>query len=419
LNILHISNTDLPGGRFTGFFMNRTLDPGDHAAMAVWNKRSDQPHVHSLRPPKPGIYWLWANIAKRVDTGLGLEGLTGLAGTLLAQQSYFQGADVIHLQLIQNDAFFSMLSLPRLARMKPVVWTIHDSWPLSGMCIYSFACDKWLAGCRGRCPHPRGHSPIRRRIPALHWHIKNSAYARADLHLVVASNWTLERVKKSPLLNRFPCRLIPFGVDLQAFTPRSKQESRKRLGIAPGQKIIAFRGVRSGSDQYHYKGMRWLKEALERIEPGKLDSLLVFQDGSEFSFLERKFKVHDLGWADGELLVDALCAADLFLMPSVQESFGLMAVEAMACGTPVIACEGTALPEVIRAPRGGLAVPAMNSEALASAMSRLLDDGDLRTKMGQQGRKIAEEEYSFSLYVKRHVQLYNEVIERHKGRMLD
>jgi glycosyltransferase involved in cell wall biosynthesis len=419
LNILHISNTDLPGGRFTGFYMNRVLDPGDRAAMAVWNKRSDRPHVHELRPRKPSRFWLWANIAKRVDTMLGLEGLTGLAGPLLARQSYFHDADVIHLQLVQNDAFFSMLSLPRLARMKPVVWTIHDNWPLSGMCIYSFTCDKWLTGCRGRCPHPRGHSPIRRYIPALHWCIKNSAYARADLHLVVASNWTLERVKKSPLLNRFPCRLIPFGVDLQAFTPRSKQESRKRLGIAPGLKIIAFRGIRSGSDQYHYKGMRWLKEALERIEPGTLDSLLVFQDGSEFAFLEPKFKVLDLGWADSELLIDALCAADLFVMPSLQESFGLMAVEAMACGTPVISCEGTALPEVIHAPHGGLTVPVEDSEALAAAISRLLADDDLRREIGRQGRRIAEEEYSFSLYVKRHVQLYNEVIERHKERMPD
>jgi len=415
LNILHVSNTDLTGGRFTGYYMNGALDHDDHAAMAVWNRLSDLPHCHGLRPPKPSFRWLWANAAKRMDARLGLEGLTGMGGGLLAGKSYFRDSDIIHLQLIQNDAFFSILSLPRLARLKPIVWTIHDNWPFSGMCIYSFECDKWLTGCKGYCPHPRGNSLFRRHIPALHWRIKKKTYDRTDLNLVVASKWTYDRVKKSPLLHHHPCHLIPFGIDLQAFNPRSKQESRRRLGLTPEQKIIAFRGIKSGSDQYLYKGMRWLKEALDLIETRKPTSLLILQDGSEFSCLEPKFKVHNLGWRDGEQLVDALCAADLFVMPSIQESFGLMAVEALACGTPVIVCEGTALPEVIKAPRGGLTVPAKNSEALAAAISQLLGDENMRMKMGQQGRQIAEEEYSFPLYIKRHLQLYKNVIERHKN----
>lgn len=387
--------------------------------MAVWNKLSDQPNIHGLRPLKPSLLWLWANIAKRVDTRLGLDGLTGPGGFILSRRPYFQQADIVHLHLIHNEAFFSILSLPRLARMKPLVWTIHDSWPLTGMCIYSFECDKWLTGCRGRCPHPRGNSLLRHHIPSLHWRIKRRTYDRADLNLVVASKWTHNRVKKSPLLSHLPCHLIPFGIDLQAFAPRSKQESRKRLGLPAEQKFIAFRGVRPESDQYHYKGMRWLKEALDLIEPRKPTSLLIFQDGSDFSCMEPKFKVFDLGWLDGEQLVNALCAADLFVMPSIQESFGLMAVEALACGTPVIVFEGTALPEVIKAPRGGLAVQAMNSESLAATILQLLNDDDLLMKMGQQGRQIAEEEYSFSLYAKRHFQLYKDVVERHKNHLIE
>ena len=109
----------------------------------------------------------------------------------------------------------------------------------------------------------------------------------------------------------------------------------------------------------------------------------------------------------------ALSAADVFLMPSIQEAFGLMAVEAMACGTPVIVFEGTALPSVIRAPHGGLAVPARDSVALAGAIKRLLDDDDLRSELGGQARQIAEREYAFPLYIQRHLSLYEEVIERH------
>jgi glycosyltransferase involved in cell wall biosynthesis len=141
--------------------------------------------------------------------------------------------------------------------------------------------------------------------------------------------------------------------------------------------------------------------------------LRIFEDGKSFKILSPKYSVTTPGWVDGEDLAVALSAADVFLMPSTQEAFGLMAVEAMACGTPVIVSEGTSLPDVIRSPHGGLAVPAMDSVALAGAIKRLLDDDDLRSRLGGQARQIAEREYAFPLYVQRHISLYEEVIERH------
>jgi glycosyltransferase involved in cell wall biosynthesis len=87
----------------------------------------------------------------------------------------------------------------------------------------------------------------------------------------------------------------------------------------------------------------------------------------------------------------------------------------MACGTPVVVFEGTALPDVIRAPQGGLAVPAKDSAALAAAIDRLLADAELRRKIGQQARQIAEQEYSFQLYMERHLQLYASVLEKGIG----
>jgi len=75
--------------------------------------------------------------------------------------------------------------------------------------------------------------------------------------------------------------------------------------------------------------------------------LLILQDGKGFSALSPKYGVVTPGWIDGEDLAIALSAADVFVMPSIQEAFGLMAVEAMACGTPVIVFDGTALPGVI------------------------------------------------------------------------
>ena len=411
IQVLHVSSNDVAGGRFSGYAMVQSGACNDcQPEMAVWHKISDNPYVHSMRPGR-FLFRVSAGIARRCDDKLGLEGLTGLGGWALPFQDYFMRADVVHLHLIHNGPYFSTLSLPMLSRLKPVVWTIHDPWAMTGGCLYSFDCDHWLTGCAPRCPYPRRKSLMQHHLPALHWQIKKWVYKRSDLALVVASKWMQDRVQRSPLLRHLPCHLIPFGIDLETFRPRSKVESRKKLGIRPDHKVIAFRDV--GLNRDRFKGLRWIMESLQMYEPHEPTCLLILQDGRAFRSLYPKYSVITPGWIDGEELAVALSAADVFLMPSIQEAFGLMAVESMACGTPVVVFEGTALPDVIKAPQGGLAVPARDSVALAAAIQRLLEDDDLRSELGGQARKIAEREYAFPLYVQRHISLYEEVIERH------
>jgi glycosyltransferase involved in cell wall biosynthesis len=246
----------------------------------------------------------------------------------------------------------------------------------------------------------------------LHWQIKKWIYKKSKLNVVVASKWMQERVQRSPLLRHHPCHLIPFGIDLELFRPRPKAESRKMLGILPNQKVIVFRGV---GTKDRFKGMQWIMEALQMYCPKESTCLLILQDGEAFRALSPKYNVIAPGWLDGEGLAEALSVADVFLMPSVQEAFGLMAVESMACGTPVIVFEGTALPDVIKAPHGGLAVPAKNSEALAAAIQKVLEDEALRNKLGKQARQIAEKEYALALYGQRHINMYENAIARHRS----
>jgi len=412
VNILHISNSDFLGRRFTGYYMQQSLDSSYTVEMAVWNKKSQNAHVHRIPPSNTVLNYI-ATTLMMTGARIGLDGLTGSGGWILPSRDYFQRADIIHLHLIHNNANLSILSLPMLCRKKPVVWTIHDPWAMTGGCIHSFECDRWLTGCAARCPNPKLKALFQHYVPYLHWRIKKRVYQRSDVTLIVASKWMQDRIKKSPLLGHLPCYHIPFGIDLDVFKPKSKLECRMKLGIASDHKVIAFRDVGLKSDRF--KGLRWLMEALEIYKPQVPTTLLIFEDGKGFKVLSPKYNVCMLGWVDGENLADALSAADVFLMPSIQEAFGLMAVESMACGTPVIVFEGTSLPDVIKAPLGGLAVPAKDSVALAGAIKRILDDDELRSELGRQARQIAESEYAFPLYVQRHIRLYEEVIERHQN----
>lgn len=409
MNILHVSHTDLVGGRFTGYYMQHALGQAHSVEMAVWNRTADNPRVHALRPSH--TFRRPVAVARRCDNRLGLEGLTGAGGWILPRREYFNRADVVHLHLVHNDAYFSVLSLPALSRAKPLVWTIHDPWAMTGGCLYPFDCDRWMSGCRYPCPYPRRRSLLQHHMPSLNWQIKKRVYQHSDLTLVVASRWMQERIQKSPLLSHLPCHLIPFGIDLQEFRPRNKAECRKMLGIRPDQKVMAFRDVGLSNDRF--KGLRWLMEALALYQPREPVCLLVLGNGQDFQQFSPRYRVMTPGWIDDEQLPVALAAADIFLMPSVQEAFGLMAVEAMACGTPVITFDGTSLPDVIRAPQGGISVPAKDSAALAGAIEKLLEDDELRTRLGMQARQIAEQEYAFPLYIRRHLQLYTDVIERH------
>ena len=413
MNILHINNTDLAGGRFNGYYMKQSLDKSFNVEMVVWNKKSQNSNVHQSPPDHPVLRFFALNI-ERIGVRLGFAGLTGIIGWILPFQDYFKRADIIHLHQIHNHPNFSILSLPMLTRKKPVIWTIHDPWAITGGCEHSFECNRWLNGCKPRCPHPRRKSLFRNYTPFLHWKIKKLVYQRSNLNLVVASKWMKDRVERSPLLRHLPCHHIPFGIDLEVFKPRSKADCRKKLGIPLGHKVIAFRDIAQSSKMSGYKGISYLMEALKRYNPIEPTTLLIFENGKGFRILSPKYSILTPGWIDGENLVIALSAADIFLMPSIQEAFGLMAVESMACGTPVIVFEGTALPDVIKAPLGGLAVPAKDSRALAEAVKQLLENDELRFKLGKQARQIAEREYSFSQYVNRHISLYDKAIEQHQ-----
>jgi glycosyltransferase involved in cell wall biosynthesis len=99
-------------------------------------------------------------------------------------------------------------------------------------------------------------------------------------------------------------------------------------------------------------------------------------------------------------------------MPSIAEAFGMMAVESMACGTPVIVFDGTALPDVIHAPEGGISVPAKDSKSLADAIIRLLNDKQLYAQLVENGLRIVREEYTLEKHIQRHIELYSSLLNQ-------
>lgn len=122
-----------------------------------------------------------------------------------------------------------------------------------------------------------------------------------------------------------------------------------------------------------------------------------------------KEEVNFLGYVPHEELQQYYRNCDVFVVPSLYESFGLIYVEAMMYGKPVIGCKTGGIPEVIDEGQTGLLVEPNNSDELSKAIVHLLDHEDLRREMGQKARKACEERFSYQLMAKRTEELYQRI----------
>ncbi|MBN2227304.1 MAG: glycosyltransferase family 4 protein [candidate division Zixibacteria bacterium] len=158
-----------------------------------------------------------------------------------------------------------------------------------------------------------------------------------------------------------------------------------------------------------------LKELKDANVPVRLD---MFGYGSETGALKRQVTAYGMdsmvsfqGWVEPDLVLKRLMDYDIMVMPSRSESFGVAAVEAGACGLPVVASKVGGIPEVVKDGETGILVPPEDSHALAEAIRRLAEDVVLRRKMGENGRDLVENEFSWDKSVEQMVALYRRLIK--------
>lgn len=197
--------------------------------------------------------------------------------------------------------------------------------------------------------------------------------------------------------------------------PSDASRFRARAGIAAEVPIVLFVG-----QLYEYKGVARLLAAAERLRARGIDLQLVFV-GPETSFSRRLFAgrdrsfVHVLGAVDNQAKWDALEAATLLAVPSTQESFGRVYLEAWAKARPVIGCAIPSVSEVVTDGVDGVLVPPNGEAELDSALERLLTDPVLARRMGEGGRATLEKRFTWPKVVERVESVYEGLLEGLKG----
>jgi glycosyltransferase involved in cell wall biosynthesis len=406
MKVLYIGASDLVGSRFNGYAARQFLDAeGVESRHLVWNAKSKRPDVQTMFDI-PGMR-LATRALGRLERRMSIHSMLQLQSFAIPLHKAFRAADVVHYHII-HDGFFSILALPWLTRLKPSVWTWHDPWFMTGHCIHPLNCERWQVGC-GLCPTLDSPFPFRRDRTAFGFRQKMRVRSHSDADIIVASKWMLGMAERSPIARGARLHHIPFGIDLDRFRPRDAIAARRRLGIFEDRVVLCVRTA----PEVPFKGLDYLIEALSRLpEEMHLSIVTIHAKGCLNRFIGRH-QLIDLGWVDDEaVLLDAYAAADMCVMPSTAEAFGMMAIESMACGRPVVVFDGTALPEVTFAPSAGLPVPMGDAAALTAAIIRLVNDPDERIARGARSRQIAQQHYDVKLHAQRVAEIYRSAMAR-------
>ncbi len=304
--------------------------------------------------------------------------------------------DIVHLHNI-HGYYLNIELLFRYLKEQglPVIWTLHDCWAMTGHCVHfdRVHCDKWKTGCH--------HCEQRKEYPtslfcdrsAWNYQKKKALFTSLNnLTLVTPSEWLAGVVRES-FLGKYPVEVISNGVDLEQFR-QTDGDFRQRHGLE-GKRLIV--GVASIWEKR--KGLQDFI-ALSKLLNEEWRIVLVGVSEQQKSLLPaniigvtRTNSIHELA--------EIYTAADVYVNASVEETMGLTTAEALACGTPAVVYDATAVPEAVD-DSCGIVVPCGDVQAVAEAVKRI-------DKSAAACRKRAEERYDKEKQYMKYIALYHKI----------
>lgn len=403
-NILHINTAVGKGGAAKMAYnaLTKKLQEYDlnSKILVGTNYSNPQPDIELISHNNPQLHKLLHKYQRRK----GYLDFFNLESFNICEYEIFKNADIVHLHNL-HGAYFSPFILPKLTSKKPVVWTLHDEQAFTGHCSYAFDCKKWLTGC-GNCPDLKFYPKLKKDTTEFLITTKQKIYELSDFVVVCPSSWLADRAKQSILKNK-DIRVIYNGINEKIFVNTDKTEARKALNLPLDKKILMFSA--SGSIKNPQKGGKYVFEAYNRLKNNN-DFLFLNIGGGESSKIEKN-RIDIPYINDEKELALYYSASDLFIYPSMAETFGLVVAEAMSCGTPVIAFNNTAIPEIIDHMQTGYLAENKNIDDFIYGINLFLNDEEFRKNASVKSRKKIELNFTLDKMLDNYINLYREIGE--------
>lgn len=276
--------------------------------------------------------------------------------------------DIIHLHNIHGYYINIEILFDWLRKSgKPVVWTLHDCWAFTGHCAHfvNVGCEKWKTGCFN-CPKKKAYpkSQFLDNSKKNYEKKKELFTSLENLTIVTPSEWLASEVRKS-FLGKYEVIAIPNGINLEAFKPtdgifREKHNLKEK-------KIIL--GVATAWSER--KGIKLFSELSQKLDDSYKVVLAGITPEVGKNLPDNILKIPRTNSI--EELAEIYTAADVFLNLGKAETMGLTTVEAMACGTPVVTSNYTAVPEVVT-PEGGIVAKELTAECVIECINKVLSN---------------------------------------------
>ena len=320
---------------------------------------------------------------------------TGTAGYNFINHPTYKWADIIHLHWI-NAGFIGIEDIGKIN--KPVIWTLRDMWPMTGGCHVAMECLKYTTGC-GACPQLNSDSLkdlsstiVRRKKKVFPSH----------MHIVGISRWITGCAQNSEIFKTLRATTIPNNVDSTDFYPVDKAAARAALDLPQNRKVI-LAGAQRGN--HTWKGFDYFIKSLASLNDPKL-LVVIFGEINADILPKHSFEFKVLGPVnDNAQLRKVYSAADVFVAPSVMESFGKTLAEAMACGTPVVCFDATGPKDIVDHLQNGYKAKPFEATDLANGIRWVLHHqryDDLATS----ARLKVVEEFDSLAVAKKYHELY-------------
>lgn len=314
--------------------------------------------------------------------------------------------DVINLHWV-NAGYVQVETLSKLKR--PIVWSLHDMWAFTGGCHYTQDCKAYTQSC-GNCPQLGSQKAYD--LSRWVWNRKQKAWKNLDITIVALSAWLKACVQSSPLFSDKRIELIPNGLDTQTFKPLNKRFAREVLGLPAEKKIVLFGATNATSDQR--KGFQYLQSALQALNSSTIAGdleLAVFGAIRNSQSPEFGLPTHYLGnFSDDLSLTLIYSAADVFVLPSVQDNLPNTIMEAIACGVPCVAFKIGGMPDLIEHQKNGYLAQPFAIDDLAKGIVWTLDNSR-HQNLSAYARHKTELEFDYTLQARRYQTLFSDLVQ--------
>jgi len=329
---------------------------------------------------------------------------SGLVGKI-----YKTDVDIVQLNYICGE-FLSIEDIGRIA--KPVVWRLSDMWPFCGAEHYTD--DGPTARWRfGYTKNNRSSDHKRFDIDRWVWNRKKRSWKKA-IHIVAPSNWMANCVRASELMRNWPVSVVPATVNMRQFRPWNKRFSREVLGLPATCKIILFGAFNGINNQI--KGADLLQKAvINGVSRGLFGHVqgLIFGQSAPVKLPDFGIPLHWMGRVSDDVTLSLIySAADLTVVPSRQDNLPQTAIEAQACGCPVVGFKTSGMPDAVSDRETGYLAKAFDTDDFALGISWVLADEARHARLSYSARERALRLWSPEVVVKQYLAVYEQVIAK-------